>query len=243
MQTQQVLTKFDPVKAQLAEAVQEAKALSVTDDPTKETALKVGKNISSVEKNISATYKKVTQEARDFVKTCKDYEKSLLAQTEPAKKHIRQQLLQYEQKLKKEREEMERKLAEEKRKAEEEAKAMAAKDVTPQAPSWDNLDQDHENLKAQAEIDRQVELDAMNAQREREFKRKQKEIEANKVKGTQKVWNYKITDESKLPRDFMSPDPKKIREFMRAKDLNGQGRDWAPIPGIEFFQEERVTFR
>lgn len=230
------LTLFDPVKKQLGEVVKTCTAIEVSTDETKEQALDLGKKVTKIEKNITATYKKVTQEARDFVKTAKEYEKSLLKQSEPAKAHLRSQLLKYEQKLKKEREEMERKLAEEKRKAEEEAKALAAKDVTPSAPSWDSIDND--TRVAQAEIDRQVELDAQKAQKEREFKRKQKEIEATKVKGTTKVWKHEIVNPLEVPREFLEIDHNAIRNWMKDKDLTT-----ATIAGVRFYQEERMSFR
>ena len=47
-----------------------------------------------------------------------------------------------------------------------------------------------------------------------------------------KVWTFKITDETKIPRDYLVVDERKIREAIR----NGERR----IDGVDIFQEEQA---
>lgn len=50
-----------------------------------------------------------------------------------------------------------------------------------------------------------------------------------------KVWNYRIVDENKIPREFLMVDTTKIRKYMYAM------KDQAKVEGVEFYQEEQVA--
>lgn len=58
-----------------------------------------------------------------------------------------------------------------------------------------------------------------------------------KVNGvvTRKTWQFKIEDESKLPREFLTPDTKKLDKYVKAM---GSG---AVVPGVRFYQEESLA--
>lgn len=53
-----------------------------------------------------------------------------------------------------------------------------------------------------------------------------------KVKGITKRWTYEILDESQIPREFCSPDSKKINEAIK-----GGVRE---VPGLKIFEQEDV---
>lgn len=50
-----------------------------------------------------------------------------------------------------------------------------------------------------------------------------------------KVWKFRITDEAAIPREYLTPDLKKIGQVVRA--LKGT----IPIPGIEQYEEDQVA--
>lgn len=51
------------------------------------------------------------------------------------------------------------------------------------------------------------------------------------------VWRYRISDESKIPREYLVPDDKKIGGVVRA--MKGETR----IPGVEIYSEQTVAGR
>ena len=50
-------------------------------------------------------------------------------------------------------------------------------------------------------------------------------------------WDFRITDESQLPREFMSPDPVKIRAVVRSQ------KGMTKIPGVQAFPVHSVSVR
>ena len=50
-------------------------------------------------------------------------------------------------------------------------------------------------------------------------------------------WKFKITDEKKIPREFLTPDLKKLGEYTRA--MKGQGS----IPGVAIYSEKSTIVR
>jgi hypothetical protein len=242
---QGTLQIFDPLKTKLINVVSIAKTLKVTDNESRDNCLVVGKKINAAEKEAEALYKAATKGANDFIKQVRDYKNSLVAQTTDAKNWIKSELLRYENEMAKIRLAEMKKLEEERKRAEEERKALLAKDVTPViGGGWDQVETPQEQLKkAQAEIDKAVQVSQFDAEKTAELKAKQKEIEATKVKGTTKVWNFKITNENEIPRDFLSVDSAKIRAFMKEVNLEEIGKTIHPIKGIEFYQETRMSLR
>jgi len=67
------------------------------------------------------------------------------------------------------------------------------------------------------------------------------EIETKGVRkimsSTRLVWKYEITNEVDVPREFCSPDDKKIAEHLKTN------QDAANIPGVRFYQERTVQSR
>jgi hypothetical protein len=52
------------------------------------------------------------------------------------------------------------------------------------------------------------------------------------------VWKFEITDESIVPRELCSPDPKKIGAAFQV--VNGQP---VPVPGVRWYQDTSVSVR
>lgn len=50
-----------------------------------------------------------------------------------------------------------------------------------------------------------------------------------------KVWTHDIEDESKIPREYMTVDVKRIRDAVRA--------GLREIPGVRIFQDIQTSFR
>lgn len=62
-------------------------------------------------------------------------------------------------------------------------------------------------------------------------------LEAPSGLSYREAWTYRIVDESKLPREFLSPDPKKIAAHVK---VHG---DKSPIPGVEIVRDVQVIAR
>jgi hypothetical protein len=60
-----------------------------------------------------------------------------------------------------------------------------------------------------------------------------------------KRWTWKIADETKIPREYLIIDEKKINAMMRAhqKTVKGVSSMDLKIDGIEFFQQEDIAVR
>lgn len=54
-----------------------------------------------------------------------------------------------------------------------------------------------------------------------------------------KVWDFEITDAQAVPRDFCVPEPKLIRIHIKAAGTETP----ADIPGVRFFQKDKVSAR
>lgn len=52
---------------------------------------------------------------------------------------------------------------------------------------------------------------------------------------TVKSWQFEVTDENQVPREYLSPDPKKIKRAMEA--------GLREIPGVRIFEQTDVRFR
>ena len=61
--------------------------------------------------------------------------------------------------------------------------------------------------------------------------------ETPKIAGqsTREIWNFEVTDESQLPREYLVPDTARIRRVVTA--LRGDTR----IPGVRVFAEKRLA--
>jgi hypothetical protein len=54
---------------------------------------------------------------------------------------------------------------------------------------------------------------------------------------TRETWKYRIVDESKIPRDYMMPDDKKIGAYARSM------KSKASMPGVEFYSDSVISAR
>lgn len=60
--------------------------------------------------------------------------------------------------------------------------------------------------------------------------------------GVRKTWSFEIVDEKVMPRDWLSPDPAKIKAQMKRAIDNGQLKPGADevVNGVRFYQKESV---
>lgn len=54
------------------------------------------------------------------------------------------------------------------------------------------------------------------------------------------VWDFEITDETKLDRKFLSPDPSKIRTFLQYAKKMGQAPETLSEPGLKITKSFRI---
>jgi len=132
-----------------------------------------------------------------------------------------------------EAEERKRQAEERKRQAEEDARIEAAERAAAEKEEADGAGTaEHAQAVAQAEAEK-ARIEAERAERERieaeeSARRKKEQDEADakaavdmakaqaaaKTRGVSEVWSFEVIDETKLPRECMSPDNKKIRHLI-----------------------------
>lgn len=54
-------------------------------------------------------------------------------------------------------------------------------------------------------------------------------------------WRVRITDAAKIPREYLMPNEPKLLAEAKTKSAIGRGEQ--PIPGVEFYREEKVSVR
>ena len=57
------------------------------------------------------------------------------------------------------------------------------------------------------------------------------------------VWDFEITDETKLDRKFLSPDPSKIRAFLQYAKKMGQTPETLSEPGLKITKSFRIDVK
>lgn len=149
--------------------------------------------------------------------------KSILGPLDTVEIVLKRKLTTYMDKVQKEKDEQLRKeLEERKKKAEEESrKSMALAMETKSNAAFEAS----QNWKRNAE-----KIDTTNV-----FNRQTIRLQQGTV-AQKKVWKWKITDEQKVPREFLIIDEKRINMIAR-----GYAKDAIEIDGIEFFQETSVS--
>lgn len=226
------LVQFDQLKADITLFVQPVLEISVKDAAAADNALASAKHVKSWAKKVEDRRKELVGPLNDQVKRINAYVKEILEPLEKAEAHLKAGLRSWEQHLEKVRqEEMRKAEAERKRleaeaqakmKAQQEEAAMEALFKTPNDLKRDEIVQEVEQTRVQHEI-------------ATTHKSNVKAIDSMKVSGAQKFWTFAIEDESKIPREFLSVDPKKIRQAVSAGTRE--------IPGVNIYQDTRIAIR
>lgn len=211
------LVLFDPVKAQLQEFVSK-NMVKVEDQRSMQTALTVCKDAKILAKRVEEIRTALVKPHNDQVKAINTYAKSLLKPLDDFETLIKDQLKLFEAKLEKIRQAEAEKAEKERQQAETKARKEAEI-----ASLFD------EKEGAQAEIM----LEAKVVEAEATKKAQLAQIAQNKVTGARRVWTFEVTDEAKVPREFLSVDEKKIRQAVREGARE--------IPGVRIFQETSIA--
>lgn len=237
------LAQFDQLKANITLKVTPALSLKVSDTESQHNALAAGREIKDFAKRIEETRKALVKPLNEQVKAINDYAKTLSEPIDKVEAHIKKELVAFEKELEKVRAEAARNA--EKERKEKEAEAARIAEEKRQEAEMKSMFSEPEEAQRE-EIVAKVEEERVQAEIAQEHKAVVRGIAANKVSGIRKTWTFKITDESLVPRQFLSVDEKKIRAQIKEAIEEGwigkEGEDYN-YPGIEFFQETSMALR
>ena len=218
------LAIFQPVKAEIVGLANKCNTI-VVSKATIDSAKSLVKDAQKIEKIIEEKRKEITAPLLEQQRGIKAYADDLVKELSDGIKGLREQIRQFEIEQERIRQEQLRKIEEERarvaaetRKAEEErAKliAEAEKNGTPVS-----------EIPPAPIIPEVSELD---------LRMREKELEASKSKSLRTVWDYKVVDESLIPRQYLVVDDKKIRAAIKA--------GFRDIPGVKIFEDPNLVLR
>ena len=207
-----------PVKNKLAaydgeiERMQEqVQSLEVTDESSKERAVAMGGQAHNLIKKIESARKYFVQDPKDFAKQVDQLAKKYKDLFSAIEREAKQKISAYHKRLEDERCEAERKRREAEE-AERKRQEEAAKQGKEPEPAPDPVSEPP----AQPEPERVTRTEHGAAHQ-------------------RKVWTYEVTDESQIPREYLTIDHKKINRAVKDGARN--------IPGVNIYQESKTVFR
>jgi hypothetical protein len=225
------LQVFDELKAEITLFVEPVLKVQVTDKTTQDKALITAKKIKEFEKAVEERRTELVGPLNEQVKKINAFAKQIIAPLKNGELHLKDQLIAWEKKLEVERIEAQKRLDAEKRKREAELRAEEQRQAEEQKALESVF----------GEID-QFEVEQKRAEEDRkrflaqdELDKKEKQIANDRVKGTQKVWDFKIIDPLLVPREFLIVDEKMVRAAVKAGVRQ--------IAGIEIFEDTRISIR
>ncbi len=203
-----VKPQFSPYMARTEQMVADAKAVAITDEESLKLAVALGAEASRIAKLIDAKRKEVTAEANDYVKSVNGFCKLFTEKLDAVVRTLKAKIGQYQAKIELERRETEKKAQEATRKLQEDInKEAEAKGVEP------------------------VQVAPPTIPKEETIVR----TETGATAYQQKQWTFEIVDPALVPRNACSPDPKKIREMIKAGVRT--------LPGVRIYEEPITKFR
>jgi len=198
--------------------VESARALAIVDDASYERAGEFLLGVAALEKEITDHHAPIKSAAHKAHKAVCDAEAALLKGPRQAREIVEPRVLAYQKEQERKREEERRRLeAEERARLEEEhlAEAVSIEEVDGTEAASAFLDEERAPVT--------VVLPLAPA--------------APKVAGvaTRAVWKWRITDENRVPRQFLKVDEQAINAIVRAQ------KDRTRIPGVEVYQETALA--
>ena len=238
---------FERHKQEAARIAADAKALTVQDQESLNTAVALGGNAKKIAKAIDAQRKAIILEPSEFVKGVNGLCKMITDSLDEAERITKQKIGQHQAKVELERREAERKAKEAtealqkklddeaaaaNKKAADEAKAKAEEEARAKGAS-------PEEVKAEVA---KAEEDAAKIAVVAPTVVAPVVQEAAKVTRTEsgsasqrKVWTFEIINEKAVPAEYRIIDEQLIKDAVRMGT-----RD---IPGVRIFEETKVVFR
>ena len=194
---------------------EQARAIKVIDAETYAQAGEILITIKGLRKEIDATFDPITKKAHGVWKESLDQKKKAEAPLIEAENIIKPALAAYDreqEKIRREEEERQREIA---RKAEEDRRLREA----------EQAEKEGRTEEAQAIIEEPVYVSPVVLEKT-----------TPKVQGIsmQKIWKFRVVNESLVPREYMTPDMVKIGGMVRAT------KGSVKVPGIEIYSEDIV---
>lgn len=219
------LAIFQPIKAEIIGLANKCNTLIVSR-ATIDSAKSLVKDAQKIEKIIEDKRKEITAPLLEQQRGYKAFADNLVKELSDGIKGLREQIKNFEIAEEKIRLEELRKIEEERarvaaemRKAEEERAKLEAEAKANGTPLTD-IPQVTMPVSDVSELD---------------LRMREKELEQSKSKALRTTWDYKIVDESLIPRQYMIPDEKKLRAAIKA--------GFHEIPGLEIFEAPTLVLR
>lgn len=241
------LAVFDPLKAMVAVYASGLVSVDVRSPESAQLAIQQLNEASRIEKEIEKARKAYVGPLNDQVKLCNSHAKSIVEDLTRGIQSTRRQLADWELKLDRERQaakaEADRARAEE----QEKIRIESLKNVTPEPPpappedSWDavfNASGDTMPADPMAELaaaSKRAEIERREIEVAHAHHRATKEIEANRVKGSKKVWKFQVEEAGLVPREYLMVDERLIRQA-----IAGGVRE---IPGVRVYEDVIISSR
>lgn len=231
------LEHFDQLHYDLQQMVAPIKDLEVSNQESCDLATTFLRQAKRMLTTAQDRRKEVVGPYNDRVKQINLYVEKICQPLVDAEKQLKTKLLEYERVLEKNRERMrqlERIQAEKREQQAQEKIRLAREDAESEALFAQPAEA--ERLQAQVDVDAErIAFEAKKAHWDRS-----KEIANTKVRGTTLRWVHQIENDSLIPREFLMPDEKKIREYYLAEVK----KEHTPqIPGVKIFQEKSISVR
>jgi hypothetical protein len=195
---------------------EQARTVEITDDESYKRAAEVLLQIKDLRRQIDEAFDPIISKAHEAHREALGQKKRADAPLVEAEGIIKPRIAAYIADINRKRTEEEARLREEERRKEEERRLEEA----IKAEAAGQTEKAEEILAAPVSI-----------------AKVRPTTEAPRVAGVsiQKRWTYRIVDESKIPREYLSPDLIKIGAVVR--EFKGE----AVIPGVEVFSEDNVA--
>lgn len=218
------LEKFDELSAEIKAVSEPLLNVEIKTDADQENAYEAAKQIKKLSKAVETRRKELTKPLKDEAKQIEAYAKKVVEPLNKAEAHLKKELVKRAKKLEEERRAEEERLRKQREAEEKEAEEKRKKEV-----EFSNVFGEEKDEQSTAEKERAEFLAQEKAKKE------EKAIASRRIKGTQKRWTFQIEDESKIPREFLTPDNPQIIKAIR----NGTRE----IAGVKIYQETIVSVR
>lgn len=197
------------------------KGLTINNNQEYQNSGEFLKQIKTVSKILDDSRKEITRPLDEAKKSVMDFFREPLEQLSSAETVLKKALLSYQQAQERIRLEAERKAIAEAR-AEEERKRKSLEERATKA--------EEKGQEAKAEMLREQASDVY-------VPTVVSAPNVEKIKGlsSKKVWKFRVTDESKIPREYTLINEQMLNKIAQAT----QGK--IPVPGVEFYQEEILS--
>ncbi len=248
--TESESTKIEQARGSAAAVVAAAHDLTVENAEQAERAGGILRDLQTVRKRAETERKDLTRPYRAHEQQINDQFREPSAMLDKADAIIRGKVLEYQREQERIRAEQQRELdriAAEQRARDEAERARLAGEAREQREAWEAAqaaatDADKAEAAGQA-------ADAMGQlERARELAplpvRPVEIVVASKPSAgiaVKRPWTFEVIDPSEVPREHMTVNEQSIRQAMR-EDVRA-GREPQPIPGVRFYQDERLAVR